>query len=250
MVGMATVERIPGDDGSAARRVEELERAGVELVELSFVDNAGITRVKTVPLGRLASVAAIGVGVSPCFEAFGSDDMMVAGRYLGGPDGDLRLVPDLDRAVALAGVRGWGWAPADEFLQDGSRFVACQRAFAARQVAAAGDLGLTFRMAIEHEWILGRADTEFFVPAFTGPAYGQIRLEQVADYARELVGDLQAQGLTVDQFHPEYSISQLELSVAATDPVSAADNAVLVRHTIRARSLRHGWRATFAPIVD
>jgi glutamine synthetase len=246
-----TVDRIPGvDDGSAARRVEELERAGVELVELSFVDNAGITRVKAVPLGRLASVAAHGVGASPCFETFGSDDVMVAGRYLGGPDGDLRLVPDLDRAVALAGVPGWGWAPADKFTQDGARFVACQRGFVARQVAAAAAQGLTLRMAFEHEWILGRADAEGFVPAFSGPAYGQIRLEQVADYARELVADLQAQGLAVDQFHPEYSISQVELSVAAADPVAAADDAVLVRHTIRSRSLRHGWRATFAPSVD
>lgn len=250
MVGMATVDRIPGDDGSAARRVEELERAGVELVEMSFVDNAGVTRVKAVPLGRLASVAANGVGVSPCFEAFGSDDVMVPGRFLGGPDGDLRLVPDLDRAVALAGVPGWAWAPADKFTQDGSRFIACQRSFAARQEFAAGALGLTLRMAFEHEWILGLADAEGFVPAFTGPAYGQIRLEQVAGYARLLVSDLLAQGLGVDQFHPEYAIAQLELSVAATTPVAAADDAVLVRHTVRARSLRHGWRATFAPSVD
>jgi len=41
-----------------------------------------------------------------------------------------------------------------------------------------------------------------------------------------------------------------EISVAATDPVAAADDAVLVRHSIRTRSLAHGWRATFAPSVD
>ncbi|HEV2781121.1 MAG TPA: glutamine synthetase family protein [Actinophytocola sp.] len=247
---MVTADRIPAGDEPAARRVEELERAGVELVEVSFVDNAGITRVKTVPLGRLPAIATGGVGASPCFETFGSDDVMVYGRYLGGPDGDLRLVPDLDRAVALAAVPGWAWAPADRFTMAGTRFVACQRAFAARQAAAAAERGLSLRMAIEHEWIVGRADADGFVPAFDGPAYGQIRLEQVADYARSLVGDLQAQGLHVDQFHPEYAGAQLELSVAATDPVGAADDAVLVRHTIRARSLRHGWRATFAPSVD
>ena len=250
MVGMATVDQIPGDAGSAAQRVADLDRAGVELIELSFVDNAGITRLKAVPLGRLGLAAAHGVGASPCFEAFGSDDVMVPGRYLGGPDGDLRLVPDLDRCVPLAGVAGWAWAPADKFTQDGSRFVACQRAFAARQVAVARDRGLSLRMALEHEWILGAAGADDFVPAFAGPAYGQIRLEQVAGYARELVADMRSQGLAVDQFHPEYAISQLEMSVAATDPVSAADDAVLVRHTIRTRSLRHGWRATFAPSVD
>jgi glutamine synthetase len=250
MVGMATADRIPADDVTVPRRVEELERAGVELVEVSFVDNAGIVRVKTVPLGRLALAATGGVGASPCFETFGSDDIMVSGRYLGGPDGDLRLVPDLDRVVALAGAPGWAWAPADKFTQDGARFTACQRAFAVRQVAAAEERGLTLRMAVEHEWILGRAGAEDFVPAFDGPAYGQIRFEQLADYARELVADLQAQGVSVDQFHPEYALAQLEVSVAATDPVAAADDAVLVRHTIRTRSIRHGWRATFAPSVD
>jgi glutamine synthetase len=248
---MVTMDRIPAEDATIPRRVEELERAGVELVELSFVDNAGVTRVKCVPLGRLASAATIGVGASPCFEAFGSDDVMVAGRYLGGPDGDLRLVPDLDRAVALTAQPGWAWAPADKFTQDGARFVACQRAFATRQVAQAADRGLTFRMAYEHEWILGLdTDGDTFMPAFTGPGYGQIRLEQVADYARVLVADLQAQGIAVDQFHPEYAGAQLEISTAATDPVGAADDAVLVRHTIRARSRQRGWRASFAPSVD
>src|SRR4051794_2974991 len=206
MVAMVTPDRIPaGDAGAgAARRIEELERAGVELVELSFVDNAGIVRVKTVPLGRLGAVATGGVGASPCFDTFGSDDLMVPGRFLGGPDGDLRVVPDLERVVPLAAMAGWAWAPADRYTQDGARYVACQRGFAAGQVRAAGERGLTLRMAVEHEWTLGRADAPGFVPAFDGPAYGQIRLEQVAGYARELVADLAAQGLVVEQFHPEY----------------------------------------------
>jgi glutamine synthetase len=106
------------------------------------------------------------------------------------------------------------------------------------------------KAAFEHEWILGKAGTSEFVPAFDGPAYGQIRLEQVAGYAVELVGDLQAQGIQVEQFHPEYAVAQLEVSVAPADPVAAADDAVLVRHTVRSRSLAHGWRASFAPSVD
>jgi glutamine synthetase len=228
----------------------ELREAGVRLVELSFVDNAGITRVKAVPLERLDAAGSLGVGASPCFEAFGSDDVMVAGRYLGGPDGDLRLVPDPNRLVALSAMPGWAWAPANKLTKDGEPFVACQRAFAARQVAAAARQGITLKMAFEHEWILGLADAEGFEPAFTGPAYGQIRLEQVAGYAAALVDDLSRQGIEVAQFHPEYALAQVETSVAPSDPVGAADDAVLVRHTVRSRSLSHGWRATFAPSVD
>lgn len=228
----------------------ELREAGVSLVELSFVDNAGITRVKTVPLERLDAAASIGVGASPCFETFGSDDVMAMGEYLGGPDGDLRLVPDLNRLVALSAMPGWAWAPANKLTKDGEPFVACQRAFAARQVEAAARQGLTLKMAFEHEWILGLADAGGFVPAFEGPAYGQIRLEQVAGYAAALVDDLSRQGIAVQQFHPEYATAQVEASVAPRDPVASADDAVLVRHTVRSRSLTHGWRATFAPSVD
>jgi glutamine synthetase len=225
---------------------EELRAAGVVLVELSFVDNVGVTRVKAVPLERMPATP----GVSPCFDSFGTDDVMVAGRYLGGPDGDLRLVPDMARLVALRGQPGWAWAPADKYEQDGTPFVGCQRSFAKRQVDDLAALGLRVSAAVEHEWVLGQAGSDDFSPAFDGPAYGQIRLEQVASYAVELVADLQAQGLTVQQFHPEYAAGQLEVSVKENDPVAAADDAVLVRHTVRARSLAYGWRATFAPSVD
>src|SRR5437764_350396 len=231
--------------------VPRLRDNGVELVALTFVDNAGTTRVKTVPLHRLAAAAAHGVGASPCFETFCFDDVMVRGHYLGGPDGDLRLVPDLARLVPLTSQPGWALAPADKFTQDGRRFVACQRAFAARQVAAAADRGLRLRMAFETEWALGRvAAGGDFAPAFDGPGYGMVRLEQVADYARELVGALTAQGLVVEQFHPEYALAQLEVSVAPNDPVGAADDVVLLRHTIRRLSAERGWRASFAPCID
>ena len=72
---------------------------------------------------------------------------------------------------------------------------------------------------------------------------------EVSDHARDLLAALAAQGVAVDQFHPEYAAGQLELSVAAEDPVAAADTSVLVRHTIKAVSARHGLRATFSPKV-
>src|SRR5919108_473422 len=53
----------------------------------------------------------------------------------------------------------------------------------------------------------------------------------------------------VEQFHPEYAMGQLELSVPPSDPVGAADTTVLVRQTIRAMAARHGMRASFSPIV-
>lgn len=249
----STPERIPADGASGAlgrlSDIGAIGRLNAEMVALSFVDNAGITRVKTVPTTRLGDAARFGIGVSPCFETFTFDDGMSVGRYLGGPDGDLRLVPDLSRLTELACQPGWAWAPADKYTLAGTRFVACQRAFAARQAEAAQRQGLRLSVAFETEWALGHDEPDF-APVVYGPGYGIIRLGQIADYARDLVDTLTRQRIEVHQFHPEYALSQLELSVAPNDPVAAADDAVLVRHTIRQVSARFGWRAVLAPCIE
>jgi glutamine synthetase len=75
------------------------------------------------------------------------------------------------------------------------------------------------------------------------------RVVELSAYVDDLLAALDAQAVPVDQFHPEYAPGQLELSVAASDPVLAADRSVLVRQTIQAVSRAHGFRASFAPVV-
>ena len=224
----------------------ELIAQGVRQVALTWVDNAGITRVKAVPIGRLDHAAAWGVGMSPVFDVFVVDDSITSSRYAGGPTGDLRLYPDLDRVSVLAAQPGWALVPVDRRTQDREPYPGCQRTFARNAVAAASAEGLDLLMAFEIEWFLGSLDG---TPACTGPAYGMARVLELSSYVDDLLSVLDAQGVPVEQFHPEYAPGQLELSVAATDPVAAADRSVLVRQTIQAVSLAHGHRASFAPVV-
>ncbi|MGW1891819.1 glutamine synthetase [Streptomyces sp. NPDC002004] len=238
--------------GERRDRAAELAAQGVEVVALTFVDNAGIARTKTFPVTRLAEAAARGIGASPCFETYTSADRMVASAHLGGPDGDLRLFPDQDRLVALHAQPGWAWAPADRYEQDGSPYAACQRLFARRMAERAAATGLTLRMGYETEWQVTRDDgTPDGAYATRGPAYGMTRIVELSDYTRDVVRALEAQDVRVLQLHPEYSPGQFEISTAAADgPVAAADDVVLVRETVRAVSARHGLRASFAPSFD
>jgi hypothetical protein len=144
-------------------------------VVLAYVDTAGIGRVKAVPTARLAAAAAWGVGMSPVFDTFLANDSIVTTDVLGSPDGDLRLYPDLDQLVVLAGQPGWAWAPVDRVTQDGERHPGCTRTLLRRMVTEAVERhGLTFKAAIEIEWTVARGDApgDAFVPATTGPAYG------------------------------------------------------------------------------
>lgn len=227
-----------------------LANRGVRGVALTWIDNSGMTRVKGVPIERLESAAAWGVGMSPVFDAFLPDDSIIAGRVAGGPVGDLRLHPDLSRLTVLAEMPAWGWAPVDRYQQDGAVHPQDQRSLARRAVTALTDAGYTAKMAFEIEWALGLAtDDGSFAAAADGHGYGFARLMERSDYLADLLKALDQQGVTVEQIHPEYGAGQYELSVAPEDPVAAADTSVLVRETIRALSHRHGLRASFSPKV-
>ncbi|WP_460071307.1 type I glutamate--ammonia ligase [Streptomyces sp. YKOK-I1] len=242
----------PGEVERASALSGELSGAGVHGIVLSYVDTAGVGRVKAVPATGLASAVAWGVGMSPVFDTFLANDHIVSTDVLGSPDGDLRLFPDLDRLVALAAQPGWAWAPVDRLTQDGERHPGCSRTFLRRIVAdAARDHGLDFRAAVEIEWAVGldSAPAGEFVPATTGPAYGATRMVELGEYTADLLAACEAQGVTVDQIHPEYAPGQFEISVGALDPVAAADRSVLVRQTIRAVARRHGLRVSFSPAV-
>ncbi len=228
---------------------ETLAAAGVEIVALTYVDNSGITRAKGVPIGRLADAAVHGIGMSPVFDAFVLDDSITASPSAGGPVGDLRLLPDLDEAVALAAQPGWGWAPVDRRRQSGERHPQCQRGLVEAMEARLVEHGVTAKMAFEIEWMLSIADDDGFEAATTGPAYGMTRLIELSDYCVDLLRAVEAEGIPVDQLHPEYAPGQFELSVGVAGPLATADRNVLARQTIRAVGERHGLRTSFSPAV-
>jgi len=242
----------PGDVERATALSGELAGRGVHGIVLAYVDTAGIGRVKTVPTAKLAAAAAWGVGMSPVFDTFLANDSIVTTDVLGSPDGDLRLYPDLDQLTVLAGQPGWAWAPVDRITQEGEPHPGCGRTVLRRTVTEAAERhGIIFKAAVEVEWAVGQGPsaTGAFVPALTGPAYGAIRQVELSDYTADLLAAFAAQGVDVEQLHPEYAAGQFEVSVGALDPVAAADRSVLVRQTIRAVAGRHGLVVSFAPAV-
>ncbi|GAA2404645.1 gamma-glutamylpolyamine synthetase GlnA3 [Streptomyces glaucosporus] len=254
--GAAARERAQQDARHEAAR---LRSEGVRGIALTWVDNAGITRAKTVPVSQLAHAARWGVGMSPVFDVYAVDDSATTSRHIGGPCGDLRLFPDLDRLTALAGQPGWAWAPVDRYTQDGEPYPACQRLFARREAARAEALGLELRMGFETEWTVLRRDASGAGPGEdvrevrrpgSGPAYGMARVVELSGYLGDVLAALLDEHVDVLQLHPEYSPGQFEVSTAPSDPVGAADLAVLVRETVRAVSVRHGLVPSFAPVAE
>ncbi|NKZ08641.1 glutamine synthetase [Actinomadura latina] len=223
---------------------------GLVGIALTWVDVSGITRTKTVPVERLEHAAAWGVGMSPVFDVFLLDDSIVSGRHIGGPVGDLRLHPVLERLVPMAALPGWAHAPAHRYAQDGVPHPLDARALLRRETDRLSALGWSVKAAFEIEWAVSQGDGDEFTPACKGPAYGMTRITELAGYLRDVLGALKETGVTVVQLHPEYAPGQYEVSVEAEDPLGAADTTVLVRETIRAVTMRHGMAASFSPKVE
>lgn len=227
-----------------------LAAQGVVAVAATFVDNSGITRVKAVPLSRLPQLAAWGVGISNSFDFFRFDDWIAAPPGEQAPVGDLRVIPDVRRVVALASQPGWAWAPADRYRQDGEPHPKCSRLLLQRLVDELAADSISVRTTFETEWVVSSSAGDEFEPGVRGPGYGMSRIIGLSDYCRDVIRALVDQGVSVEQFHPEYASGQLEITVAPESPVDAADTSVLVRSTIRAVGELHGLRTSYSPKVD
>ncbi len=232
-----------GDDVVRPSR-HRLEAAGVRAVAMTMVDNGGITRVKAVPIARLERVAANGVGMAYIWGAAGTDDLFADVAPFDNPSGDMRLVPDLGAARIVTAAPGWAWAPVDQMTQELEPMPGCQRTVLHRTVDAARASGLDFRATFEVEATLFHDDGR---PGHNGPGYSTTALALLDGFLFDLVDALESSGVEVEQFHPEYAPGQFEVSVAAADPLSAADTLVFVRTQMRFAARRHGLQVSFAP---
>ena len=146
----------PGDVPHAQALATQLATTGVR--------GSGIAPTSTPPASRASRPsrspgscgAPLGVGMSPVFDTFLADDSIVTTDVLGGPDGDLRLFPDLARLVVLAGnPAGRGHRSTGS---PGRRAAPRLHPHVPAARGRAGRRGRELRAAIEVEWALGRGD--------------------------------------------------------------------------------------------
>ena len=237
-----------GARAEAAREAAaRAESDGVRVVLLSFVDNAGVTRARAIPLRLFERAALWGVGLSSAWYTVTATDAVTSSPYVGNPAGDIRLVPDPGALRLLAAQPGWAWAPTEQFNQDGTVHPCCARSYLRRMTGRAADSGLTLKISFELEWFMAETARGPAVPAHDGPAVGALALVRVSGFVSDLIDALDRQDIGVEAINGEYSDGQLELSFAPKDPVAAADASVLTRLTIHALSVRHGYRSSFSP---
>lgn len=218
-----------------------------ELVSFVTTDIAGITRGRAVGLGDLQPALRRGVGWVPAnisLTPFGE----IASPNPFGSEGDLRLMPDPEACVRVAGLPGA--SPLQFFHSDitdlaGRPWECCVRSMLAAAVEdLRAETGLGVIAAFEHEFaILGTGWPE-------APPFALSALRRADPFGPLLVALLREAGAEPETFLAEFGRDQFEIVCGPSTPVRAADRAVTIREVTRELARRLGWQATFAPKYD
>ena len=227
--------------------IDRLNQRCVRQIAITWVNNAGESLVKVVPLRQLQHAIDNGVGFSPVSDAFRTDGVIEPHHRLTRPDGDLRLKVDPDSVALLDPSTGWAWAAGDRWDRDQGPYNADQRHFCRRMARDMEDEGLTMTAGFELEWVVLSPDERGFPqPVIPGGPYGGDRLIEGIDYASALLRALDEADLPWIQFHPEYGPSQFELSFSPDSPLRVADCLIRARLLIQRVTRKFNWFCSFS----
>ena len=168
-------------------------------------------------------------------------------------ESDMYLKPDL--ATLAVRDRGTGGPPeaqviCDLYTPDGERFGGDPRGVLSRAQAEAAELGYAYSVSTE---------LEFFLLEREGPdgRMGPLAHDRAGyfDHALDLGSEVRMQaatalrhlGIEVDSSHHELAPGQHELDLAPREALTAADQLVTARSTIKAIARGSGLHATFMP---
>ncbi|MFV0475614.1 MAG: glutamine synthetase [Pikeienuella sp.] len=206
-------------------------------------DLTAITRGRFLPADRIGA-AATGVGWVPANLSLKPDGHIIDAD-IWGSSGDLRIIPD-PAARAVTGLTGaetpFDMTPGDIVALDGAPWAGCCRSALKAAIAALkAETGFGLMASFEQEFqILGAGLPDAHVFSFAA-------LRRAEPFAGRYFAALAEAGVDPEVIIAEYGQDQYEITTGPTDPVAAADRAVIVREITREMTRIQGWRASFAP---
>jgi glutamine synthetase len=219
---------------------------GVRSVRFLYCDNANVVRGKAAHAGALPDFLEAGIGLTVAMQAFCLTERLAEGTALG-PVDEIRLVPDPATFTLLPYALGEARMLCDMKRLDGKTWEVCPRGFLQRMVDRAAEVGITVEAAFEYEFYLARESDGGFVPADDSFCFSTDGMDRAGLIVGEMLDALEQQGLQPRQYYPELGPSQQELSIQHAPLLTAADQQIAVRETVRGVALRHELVASFAP---
>src|ERR1700676_1287435 len=229
---------------------ERIEREGVEYVLGGWIDVAGRSKSKVVPIAHLPNLLA------------GSE------RYTPRGMGDLgHMTPNEDECVAMPDAstlqicpwdRRWAWMAADLLYGGTEPFALCPRSILKRQLARATDEGMIFNLGVETELFVFRPESLERSDGYLEPMARSGGLRPTAAYdgeaAMDAIGFLDPMakymaetGFGLFSFDTEGGDAQYEFDFDYAPALEMADRLTFFRLMVKQVAKQAGLLATFMP---
>jgi len=222
------------------KRVKEDD---VKFVSLQFTDVVGAVKSVDMPADRLEGALEDGVWF---------DGSSVEG-FARIQESDMRLELDVDTYAVLP------WSPAerrrarvfcDIFTPTGNPFEGDPRGVLKRMMKKIAERGWTYNIGPEPEFFLFKGTNGrgvHPVPHDIGGYFDFSSFDEAVTVRTELMDGLKSMGLEVEVGHHEVALGQHEIDFRFEDAVSAADNVLTLKYTVKAIAAQHGLTASFMP---
>jgi glutamine synthetase len=225
------------------------KESGVKLIRFEYCDVSGVARTKAVHVRQLEHKLLEGVSLIRAQMSINLLERLVP---IDGfePVGEIRLVPDPSTFTVLPWAPGSASVLCDQLGHDRVDWGACGRSYLKSIIGRAMDHGIQIQATFENEWYLAREVDGEYVPfdfMDHAPVYSAIGHDMNNEIMIDTVNALEAQGIEVEAAINEFGAGQQEISIKHAEALTAADNQMKFRDTVRGVALRHGLLASFAP---
>jgi glutamine synthetase len=254
---------------AAARLTRIVEDQKLEVIRLSFPDQHGILRGKTLVASE--ALASLQSGCSITTTMFAKDTshktvfpVFTAGGGFGIPEmqggADVLMVPDPLTFRVLPWAPATGWLLCDVYFADGRPMPFATRNLYRSALAKLEKRGYGFVAGLEVEFHIFKLDDAKMSPEHAGQpgtppdvsllSHGyQYLTEQRYDAMEPVLEilrrDILALGLPLRSIEVEFGPSQCEFTFAPRKGLEPADNMILFRSAVKQICHRHGYHATF-----
>ena len=242
---------------------------GVRWVRLSFADQHGLLRGKTIAAAGLAAAFRNGIGAvstllskdtsgATVFSAFNADGGVGIAEMAGAAD--LVMVPDPATYGPVPWADGTARLLCDLRFGNGEPVPFCSRGVLRDALDRAGAAGFGYLAGLEIEFHLyrraGHEPNADGIGRCTHPTpvepinHGtqllhEDRGDEVEPATRHIRDALDRIGIELRSIEMEYGANQLEVTLDPIAGIGAADAMVLLRSTVKQIARRNGYHATF-----
>jgi glutamine synthetase len=255
---------------AAATRIEKLiEERALEVVRLSFPDQHGILRGKTVMAGDAARSMRNGCSITSTLLAKDTSHRTVfpvftSGGGFGMPEmeggSELLMIADPSSFRVLPWAPQTGWLLCDLHFADGRPVPFATRHVYKQALRALADAGFDFNVGLEVEFHVFKLDDPRLAPAdatwpgeapqvsFISQGYAYLtetRFDQAEPILEAVRRDVVALGLPLRSVEIELGPSQCEFTFHPQAGLVAADSMMLFRSAVKQICRRLGHHASF-----